>query len=295
MAHQFYKENQRAWFHDEGHPAGFFHTYDGLKVGGESEPARKVHVFLPRDYETVEDRYPVLYMNDGDTAFFPGGILGKHWHTAETLGELYVRQAIRKLIVVAVYTDDRDREYTHEAIPKRQGGGVEEYASYLANALKPFINRHYRTQPEARETTILGSSHGGLAAFYVATHQPDSFGNAAAMSPSFWVGLDTGIGMFVPLSKSRLLQLTSSKLSDRNIRPRIWLDWGLYRDKEFHNWFIEGNATKRGREMAEILQKKFGYVRDVDLFIYEDPKGDHTEDAWAKRLPLVLEAFYGIS
>ena len=40
---------------------------------------------------------------------------------------------------------------------------------------------------------ILGSSHGGLAAFYTATQYPEQFRCVAALSPSFWVGLDSTI------------------------------------------------------------------------------------------------------
>ncbi len=244
---EFYKGNQRGWFYDRGHEAGFFHTYDNFQVGGKTDQPRKVHVFLPREYEAVGDRYPVLYMNDGDTAFFPGGMVGKSWWTAETLCDLYQRSAIRKLIILAVCPLNRDWEYTHEPVPGRGGGGLEEYSHYLADSVKPFIDQHYRTLSHPKETTILGSSHGGLAAFYTACRRPECFGNVAAISPSFWVGLDTGSGMLISLSHSRLLKLCTPTLKNASIRPRIWLDWGLLRDRGFHNWFIEAYATKRGR------------------------------------------------
>lgn len=289
---QFEKGGQLAWFHDQGHPAGFFHTYDNFQVAGTTDAPRKVHVFLPRDYETSKERYPAVYMNDGQTAFFPGGAVGKSWQTAERLTELYDRNAIRKLVVVAVHPLNRDREYTHAPVPKRECCQVEGYTQYIANWVKPFIDRHYRTLPQARETTILGSSHGGLAAFYIACRRPDCFGNAAALSPSFWVGLDTGLSTFTSLSNSRLIQLTAHTLRDKSTRPRIWLDWGLLRDRGFHNSFIERNATKRGREMAGLLRSTFGYQQDRELFTFEDPQGAHTEESWSRRLPLVLEAFY---
>lgn len=289
---EFYKGNQRGWFHDRGHQAGFFHTYDYFQVGGETDRPRKVHIFLPRDYESVGDRYPVLYMNDGDTAFFPGGIVGKSWWTAETLSRLYGQNAIRPLIVVAICPINRDREYTHEPVPGREGGGLEAYTRYLADSVKPFIDQHYRTIPDPQQTTILGSSHGGLAAFYIACRRPDCFGNAGAMSPSFWVGLDTAIKMFRRLSDSRLLQLCAPTLKNPSIRPRVWLDWGLLRYEGFHNWFVEEKATKRGREMADLLIHQFGYQKNQNLYVYEDPDGDHTEESWQRRLPLVLQAFY---
>ena len=292
---EFYRGGQRAWFHDEGHPAGFFHTYDALNVGGE---ARKIHVFLPRNYEETNDRYPVLYTNDGDTTFFPGGAIGLSWHMGETLSQLVASGRIQQPIVVAVYTVDREREYTHAPSKPRVFGkgsccGVEDYTNYLADNLKPFIDTYYRTNSEAENTTIMGASHGGLAAFYTACRRCDRFGNGAALSPSFWVGLDTGTSTLTPLEKSSLLELTAAKLSDRSTHPRLWIDWGLVRSGGYQNWFIEGNTTRRSREMVKLLEKEFGYVRDRNLFAYEDPEGEHSEASWARRLPMVLEALFG--
>ncbi|MDZ8054371.1 MAG: alpha/beta hydrolase [Aulosira sp. ZfuVER01] len=295
MAIPFEKAGQKAWFHDLGHFAGFFHTYDRFQVAGVNDAPRKVHVFLPREYESVGEHYPVVYMNDGDTAFFPGGLANKSWWTAEVLSTLYGENAIRKLIVVAVCPLNRDREYTHEPVLYRPCCGLKDYAQYLSDYVKPFIDRNYRTLPQAQETTILGSSHGGLAAFYIGCCKPDSFKNVAALSPSFWVGLDTGLGVFASLANSSLIELTSKTLYDKTIRPRVWLDWGLVRDGGEHNWWIEKHATKRGREMRDLLlNQKFGYVQDRELFTYEDPIGDHTEESWHRRLPMVLKAFYGL-
>lgn len=41
-------------------------------------------------------------------------------------------------------------------------------------------------------TAIIGSSHGGLAAFYIAASYPEKFGIVGAMSSSFGAGLDFG-------------------------------------------------------------------------------------------------------
>ena len=294
---EFYKGEQRAWFHDEGHPAGFFHTYEALDIGGEP---RKVQVFVPRDYEGSGTHYPVLYTNDGDTTFFPGGAIGLSWHMGETLSDLYSQNAIRKVIVVAVYPVDREKEYTHAPASlgllnrKQSCCGVEEYANYLADKLKPFIDGCYRTLSQPQDTTILGASHGGLAAFYSACRRLEQFGNVAALSPSFWVGLDGGLGTFCSLANSKLLQLTGDALADREKRPRFWLDWGLLRNGGFHNWFIEGNTTKRGREMAKLLRDRYGYVEGEDLFVFEDAEGEHSETSWARRLPMALKALYGV-
>lgn len=290
MAQIFEKGGQIAWFHDENHSGGFFHTYDALQL--HPTPPRKVHVFLPRDYEQGRDRYPVVYMNDGQTTFFPGGIAHQTWNTAAVLSLLYEQQVIQKVIVVALHPLNRDWEYTHVPLLVKSGGGLPAYSYYLAHHLKPFIDAHYRTQSYASQTTIIGSSHGGLAAFYTACQYPQHFGNAGALSPSFWVELDATARLFDSLESSKLLKLSAPTLENRQIRPRFWLDWGRIRSGGFHNWFIERHAAKRTREMAHLLQQDYGYILGKELFVYEDFNGEHTEMSWSKRLPFVLKAFY---
>jgi pimeloyl-ACP methyl ester carboxylesterase len=234
-------------------------------------------------------------MNDGDTAFFPGGAFNKSWYMADILSKLYAQNQIRKVIVVAVSPLNRDREYTHAPVWAKECCGLASYSSYLANSLRGFMDANYRTLSDARNNLILGSSHGGLAAFYIATSYPDKFGNLAALSPSFWVGLDStplGLPFLRSLKSSELLDIARPTLQNPNKRLKIYLDWGLVREGGFHNSFIEDRATVRGREMRDLLTRHFGYMLNKDLFLVEDAQGDHTEEAWSRRTPNMLKIFF---
>ena len=286
----FDKGGQKAFFHDEGHSSGFFHTYDRLALGRSDSP-RKVHVFVPRDYEVSGRTYPVVYMNDGDTAFFTGG-LGKSWDMANVLRDAYAKNLAPEAIVVAVHSLAREREYTHVAWgPGRECCGLDGYADYLALRLKPFIDANYRTQPSAATTAIVGSSHGGLAAFYTAIKHPRSFGAVVAMSPSFWVGVDLGPFSLGDLEKSELWRRTSTALA-KGEGPRVYLDWGLVRSGGFHNDFVEAMATREGRAMAALLTKN-GYRETANLRTVEDSSGSHEEESWKRRLPSALAFAFG--
>ncbi|WP_041392466.1 hypothetical protein [Pleurocapsa sp. PCC 7327] len=57
MAEQFTKGGQEGWFYDRGYWGGFFHTYDNLQVGREWDKPRKVHIFLPRNYEISQEHF----------------------------------------------------------------------------------------------------------------------------------------------------------------------------------------------------------------------------------------------
>lgn len=285
---------QAAWIHDEKSPAGYFNTYDALAVGtGAQATPRKVHVFLPRSYSVGCKRYPVVYMNDGDTAFFNGSV-GKSWDVQSVLTAGYASGAFPEVIVVAVHPLERDREYTHAAwLSGRACCDVPAYVAYLASALKPFVDGAYRTRPGPSDTVIAGSSHGGLAAFYTASTRPDVFGKAVAMSSSFWAGLDDRITMSVggPLSTSALMQAAGPGITAK--RPRLYLDWGMVRTGGDHNAIIEERATARGREMSALLVGSYGYAKDEDVFTVEDPQGEHDEVSWHRRFGNALALVLG--
>ena len=289
----FEKGGQRAWFHDEGNPSGFFHTYDAFRVGGPGDAGRKVHVYVPRDYETSGRRYPTVYMNDGDTAFFPGGLAGKTWGVAAALDGLYAAGAIGPVIVVAVAPIARDREYTHESwLFGRDCCGLDGYVGYLADGVKGWVDANYRTRPGPESTAVVGSSHGGLAAFYTAAARPDRFGLAGCLSSSFWAGLDPGF-LFggEALRDSRLIARAGPTLADAAGRPRLWLDWGLVRSGGEHNSLVEAMATTRGREMAALLRDGYGYGPG-ELATREDAQGGHDEDSWGRRFPDVMRFLF---
>jgi pimeloyl-ACP methyl ester carboxylesterase len=298
MASQFNKGGQFAWFHDLGHTGGFFHTYDAFQVAGQQDVPRKVHVFLPRDYEISQERYPVIYMHDGDTAFFPGGAFNKSWKMAEVLSDLYLQNKIRKILVVAICPLNRDLEYTHAPVWNHPCCGLDTYGTYIANFVKGFIDRNYRTLADPENTMILGSSHGGLASFYIATHHPDRFRLVGSLSSSFWVGLDSmptlqDLPFLRSLKDSELLQDAHSTLQNPANRLKIYLDWGLIRHGGFHNAFIEQRATTRGKEMRDLLIEVFGYRLNENVFVVEDPDGEHNEESWSRRVPDVLQIFFG--
>lgn len=296
QSYPFTLAGQTAWSHDEGFPAGYFHTYDALDVGGPGDAPHKVHVFLPRGYGPCDPGYPVIYMNDGGTAFWPAGPGSKTWDVAHVLGDLWAVSAVPQVLVVAIEPNDRNFEYSHTpGQPNAACCGADAYTAYVADRIKPFIDANYRTRSDRGDTMIIGSSRGGLASFYMATRRPDIFGKAVCMSSSFWFGLDPVFGGTYPggpLSTSLLVAPVTATLADPSRRPRFWIDWGLVRTGGTHNDTIEAAATTRGQEMVGLLQGTYGYTVGSDLGWEEDPIGEHDEISWGRRLPHALEALF---
>ncbi len=161
---------------------------------------RRVDVWLPPSYaQSPHRRYPVLYMHDGQNLFDPGiAFTGSDWDIDGAMTRLVARGAVREAIVVGVWnTSDRFAEYMPQAAvattpvdsgiegrPLLAADGLrgDAYLRFLVDALKPEIDRRYRTRPGRDDTFVMGSSMGGLISLYALGRYPETFGGAAALS-----------------------------------------------------------------------------------------------------------------
>ena len=163
--------------------------------------------------------------------------------------------------------DGETRKPTHDAA--RHGGGkANAYGRMIIDELKPIIDATYRTLPDASNTALGGSSLGGLATLHLGLAHPDVFGNLAVMSPSVW------------WDKRAILADVDAFASPQ--RPRIWLDMGGREG-------VEG--LNDARLLRDLLRMK-GWRDGADFNYFEDRRADHSERAWAKRAPAVLEFLF---
>lgn len=278
---------------DEGLSSGLFHTYDELHLAPGKDRPRRIDVFLPHNYESLVEKLPVVYMNDGHKVVSHNGRSKSSWRVEQVLAKLYREDVIPKLMVVAIHPHNRFHEYLHvrEFSPNRvrEGGGLCEYSAYLTR-LKNFIDSHYPTEVRPEFTAVVGSSHGGLAAFYAGIRHHTHFGLVGAISPSFWAGGADIIG----LSKSALIQELDAYLCESSKRSRIWIDWGTNHFEFPHNALIERWVAIVAPKMVRLLIDKYGYIPNDTLFHFADADAGHDEAAWSRRFELVLKQFYGV-
>ena len=140
---------------------------------------RDILVYLPQDYERSGDKYPVLYLLDGE------------WHFIHTSGivQFLARPRIEKtpkMLVVAVVNTSRGRDFSPSTWPgyRTYTGGADDFIRFLNNELIPFVDENYRTQA----TKILaGHSLAGTFSLYAFLTQPGIFDAYIALSPClFW-------------------------------------------------------------------------------------------------------------
>ena len=93
--------------------------------------SRRVWVYLPPGYEDGDQRYPVLYMHDGQNCFDTRTAFAGEWEVDETLNALYDEQGFA-LIVVAVDNGEIHRfdEYTPWINSQFGGGEGDAYIEF---------------------------------------------------------------------------------------------------------------------------------------------------------------------
>lgn len=241
-------------------------------ASGILSSTRQITVYLPPGYDERRERYPVLYVHDGQNVFDPerAFIPGQHWRLQEAADAAIAAREASPAIIVAIdnagsarideYTPDRD-----EAMGA--GGRGDDYGRLIVEELKPLIDGRYRTKPEAAQTAIGGSSLGGLISLHLALRHGDVFASAAVMSPSVWWN-----------GRSILEEIDSF---DAPVRPRIWLDVG---GREGHQALADVRALR-----SRMMTKGWN---GSDFRYHEDRSGDHSERAWAARARKVLEFLF---
>ena len=167
---------------------------------------RDLYVYAPDDYQTSGKRYPVLYFHDAQNLFddetaFGGVSWGIH--------RQFNVKGKPEAIIVAIDNDDKMRlsEYSPfraderalkllianqnettetKSEPVAFGGEGQLYIKWLATELKPEIDTLYPTLTAKEQTSIVGSSMGGLISLYAGIAYPTTFGNMGVLSPAFW-------------------------------------------------------------------------------------------------------------
>ena len=146
--------------------------------------SRKIWLYLPKGYENSTKKYPVIYMHDAQNLFDTKTSFAGEWNVDEKLDSLNAQ-----VIVVGIENggDKRLEELTPYKNEKYGGGNADKYLEFIVNTLKPEIDKKYKTKTNAKNTTIMGSSLGGLVSFYAVIKYPDVFGKAGVFSPAFWI------------------------------------------------------------------------------------------------------------
>ena len=276
-------------------------TVEGTIVHYEEFPSefirvRPVDVWLPAGYDAASsDRYPVIYMHDGQMMFdhhtSPYAGWDLFWDVDKAITRLVRAGEIRPAIVVSIWMASwakgaRGAEYmpqkavTDEVwqwmMEQEEGFAVEEggqemsadnYLKFIVHELKPFIDATYRTQSDRGNTFVMGSSMGGLISAYALAEYPGVFGGAACLS-THW-----------PAGDGAVVRWLSDHLPSAGAH-RIYFDHGTETYDAQYGPFQQ--------EMDEVM-RQHGYTAGESWVTRRFEGADHSPRAWRERLHIPLK------
>lgn len=148
---------------------------------------KQISIYLPPSYEKSKKRYPVIYMNDGESLFDQAYTdNGKEWKLDEVLDTLNQKGKGEFIIIGISSGERRFAEYSPYATKNLKEPKGKAYLSFIINDLLPYINENFRTKKGPKNTSIGGSSMGGLISYFAALEYSNVFGSAAVFSPAYW-------------------------------------------------------------------------------------------------------------
>lgn len=239
---------------------------------------RTVRIYLPNNYQQTDKKYPVLYMHDGHNLFKDeDASYGMSWGISD-----FLDKSDMELIVVGIDCNHEGYKRLDEyspwvsknigevlpSITEEIGGEGKEYIDYIVHELKPLIDEKYRTNTE--ETSMAGSSMGGLISTYAACVYPHIFKRIASVSSAYW------------FNQEEIEQLI--KESDLSSVERFYLDVGT---KESTEDVDSQRYVDSSEAIYALLKNK---VQDCKFEIVENAV--HNEKAWRDRVPNIFMYLY---
>lgn len=275
---------------------GKVQRFDNFK--SEFVEARNVDVWLPDGYNNKE-KYAVLYMHDGQMLFDAETTWNQQaWEVDEVAGKLNAEGKVKKFIVVGIWNiaAKRHQEYfpqkPYESLTQVQRDTItaqlqkagrttavfkpysDLYLKFLVTELKPFIDKTFSTLTDKDNTFMGGSSMGGLISMYAICEYPEVFGAVACIS-THWPGIFAVENN--PIPEAFYSYLRKNLPNPRT--NRIYFDYG---DQTLDALY----PPLQEKADAVMVEKGFSSDNWQTKFF---PGKNHSEEAWAERLPIPLE------
>lgn len=229
---------------------------------------RTLHIYLPENYETSGERYPVMYFWDGHNLFFDtDATFGKAWGLLE-----FLEGWDQDMIVVGIECSHEGNHRLDEYCPYDSQlmehdihGEGQQTMDWMTGVLKPYIDGKFRTYADRESTAIGGSSMGGLMSLYAVTTCNSVYSKAACLSSTLFMVRDQ--------------VMRDVSCSDIDPDTRVYLSWG---EKE-----VGGAGSDFGRLMSSINHdvQRVLQEKGADAMIFCQPDGGHREADWEKQIP----------
>jgi len=248
---------------------------------------RTLRIYLPPHYDDGSN-FPVIYMHDAQNLFdLETSSFGMIWDIHTHLNKYYEATG-KRYIVVGLDNHEgafnRFNEYSPwvntelksnnliQTINEDVGGLGMKYIDFIANDLKPSIDKEYKTLGDRDNTFMIGSSMGGLISLYAGMAYPEVFSKIGAFSTAIWFARKPLFDMMI---------------SHENLNQTKWyLDIGTNEtsnDKEetFNDIYLNDTL-----DYHKAIKEK---VSEENLLLVVDKDAVHNEIAWDRRFYKAFE------
>jgi enterochelin esterase-like enzyme len=269
--------------------------------GGAAGPMT-VWVWLPPGYDKAKGKkFPVLYMHDGQNLFDKAlTAYDQEWQMDEAIPRLVRQGDLRSWIVVGVQSPKaRYRALFPQKIfpllpadfqkrvmdvdigePRTELAG-DAYLKFMVETVKPRVDREFRTLKGPEDTAVMGSSMGGLMAFYAMAEYPEVFGQAAAVSMHVGLAMSSEKGVDHGKVAADAAEAFRRYLATSAMRPgrnRLYIDHGT--------GTLDGSYAAYSSVLIPALEAA-GWQRP-DFSFRTFAGAEHNETAWAQRVDIPL-------
>jgi enterochelin esterase-like enzyme len=206
--------------------------------------SRTIRIYTPPGYASSPNRrYPIILFHDGQEFLSLAN--------ADNVFDYLIHEdRIDPLIGIFVPPVNRDNEYAFNQ--------TAQFETFIINELMPHIDSTYRTISDPANRIMLGISFGGLITTQICYNNPQSFGLAAPMSPSYW---------------ANNMAVYNSVVNGPKKDIKWYLDWGTYE----LGIMINGRAFR-----DELISKSY----DID---WKEWHEGHSWGSWRAHLDNALE------
>ncbi len=194
-------------------------------------------VNLPKDYETSNKTYPVLYVLDG--------------LQSNLIEAINVTNKLRaEMIIIAIPNTDRNRDMMPLSTPTYEvdNPGADNFLSFIGDELIPHMEKNYRANGTR---TIRGRSLSGLFVMYAFLKRPELFENYIGNSAGWYADMEYYFGALTDKSFEDQNQFKGKKLFVANS-----LADPFDPKKEVHNAMLEFSKKVKS-ELGDRLSFKY--------------------------------------
>ena len=254
--------------------------------------SRPVDIWLPENY-SPDKKYAVLYMHDGQMLFDSTTTWNKQeWKVDEVASRLMKEKKTIEFIVVGIWniTNLRNSNYfpqkVYEMMSQKDKDSIiatgvkhnwtntinsDNYLKFIVEELKPYVDSEFSTLSDVSNTSIMGSSKGGLISMYAICEYPDVFGAAACLS-THWIGTYNNENNQIPEAFFEYMKINLPNSKTHN----LYFDYGTET--------LDAKYLMYQEQVSKLLENK-GYTTNLRF-----EGANHSEDAWNKRLdkPLIF-------